>query len=520
MTELTETLLVRLAIATLFLSLSAVVFMLALHFGRVRSPMLHRTAWAVTVLLGWVLWSVPIAVPWYESDPAHEAVPPPAPVAGYRPLDAGGMGGVAFSMPSSRVTAHAPPIGTPNAAPTTENPTGRSIWQHWPLAVTACWLAGLLGCLWNMVRGYVLLMHLLSSGRPVEGQWLNEWQEVLARAGVSKAIPLCVISEIGPALCRLPQGYILAIPAHLWCDLTPAQRRTILTHELAHHQRGDVWKSFAMRLLALPHWFNPFSWYAVRRFEECGEWACDEAVKRSDPDHATAYAKTLLELGQITQAGRLLSTAAHGGGLAVRIRRVLAKQSLEDSKMKKLLVGSLAAGLVLLCAVRIDLVAQESGDSSADAGRDASGGTARVEQAEAMVQAAKAAYESTAVEYDLGNVLMENLYVWSRRWLDAELTLIAEQWRGNDARMRASRAEAFRKHLKRMERLHERIAVLYKAAAIGGEATNYFGSKFFVAEASLWVERASGGREPPENGSTSNANGSNAAETDSAAEGS
>ena len=73
-------------------------------------------------------------------------------------------------------------------------------------------------------------------------------------------------------------------------------------------------------MLALPHWFNPVAWLAVRRFEEAAEWACDAAAA---DDSATEYARVLLQLGEAAPQPAYASSAG-GRTLAARIRRVLA----------------------------------------------------------------------------------------------------------------------------------------------------------------------------------------------------
>ena len=105
--------------------------------------------------------------------------------------------------------------------------------------------------------------------------------------------------------------------------MTPAGRLTLLRHELAHYQRGDHWKSVAVRLLALPHWFNPAAWWVVRRFDDCAEWACDERATHADPNGAIDYVHALLQLGDPGYRPPLYSSAARGHGLSVRIRRLL-----------------------------------------------------------------------------------------------------------------------------------------------------------------------------------------------------
>jgi hypothetical protein len=157
--------------------------------------------------------------------------------------------------------------------------------------------------------------------------------------------------------------------------------------------------------------------------------------------------------------------------------------------MKKLIVGSAAVALVLACAVRFELVAQEEGVKAIDKAVK----EAELDTAKSMAEAAEETYLATVAEYGINRTTMDSVYVWSRRWLDAELVLAGAQWPGDAEKRQDDRVEAFFRHLSRMEKLHERVAALHKEGAIGGEDSNFFGTKFFVAEAKLWAERAQDG---------------------------
>jgi hypothetical protein len=290
-----------------------------------------------------------------------------------------------------------------------------------------------------------------------------------------------VAGEFGPALCVLPRGFVLFVPAELWRGLDAAQREAILVHELAHYRRGDVWKSLLARLAALPHWFNPLAWYAAQRFEEAGEWACDDAVRRASPESVTRYAQALLSMGEVTGPAHALSTAARGRELPVRVRRLLAGP-LEDAKMKKFIVCAVAVLIVLVCSVRFELVAQEA------AGNRPAENDAAVLRAQEMVDAAQSTFQAVTAEYQIGRIEMEALYVWSRRWLDAEQVLAGLKFRGDADRLEAERLVAFDLHLKRMEELHARVKALFEQGAEGGELGRLEATKFFVAEAKLWAE--------------------------------
>ena len=164
---------------------------------------------------------------------------------------------------------------------------------------------------------------------------------------------------MGPAMCWTPRGYRVFVPERVWTELSANQRAAVLRHELAHFQRGDLWKTVLVRLLALPHWFNPFAWWAVYRFAECAEWACDQAAAGQQRSDAADYAKALLRLGAADLASSSCATAARGGSLFVRVRRVISAPLSEDSQMKKATILLAAAALVAVNVVRVELVAKE-----------------------------------------------------------------------------------------------------------------------------------------------------------------
>ena len=110
-----------------------------------------------------------------------------------------------------------------------------------------------------------------------------------------------VSREAGPALCWLPSGYCLVVPESLWAALEPAERASILRHELAHYRRGDLWTTLLARCLAVFQWFNPLAWWAVARFEAQSEFICDRTSSGGDP---MAFAATLLRSARSSKPGR------------------------------------------------------------------------------------------------------------------------------------------------------------------------------------------------------------------------
>ena len=102
-----------------------------------------------------------------------------------------------------------------------------------------------------------------------------------------------------------------------------------------------------MRILALPHWFNPLVWHIVRRFDESAEWACDEAAADAAPERVPDYARALLQLGHRAEPVFFAAPAARALGLAHRIRRLLTPAANKGTKMKTTLMAALLLGISL-----------------------------------------------------------------------------------------------------------------------------------------------------------------------------
>lgn len=80
-------------------------------------------------------------------------------------------------------------------------------------------------------------------------------------------------------------------------ELSPEQWEGVLTHELVHWRRHDLWIKWLAVLARAVHWFNPAVWWLVRRLEQDCELSCDEqTVRRWDSPRRARYGELLLTL--------------------------------------------------------------------------------------------------------------------------------------------------------------------------------------------------------------------------------
>lgn len=339
------------------LAVGALVIFLTLRLLRPRAPLTHRMAWGGVLLCGGVVFHWSLEIPWYEAandateidrSAANNDLPELAALASSARAD----------QPDARassgpIAAAETKVGAAVAQPHSANPwTG----FYRKRVFVGIWISGMVVVIGISAMSYLLLLSTVRRAVPADGEWRAQWQDLLESSGVREPIPLVVHARLGPMLCRLPRGYVVVVPHRHWARFTREERLAILRHELAHYRRGDIWTSLVARLLAVPHWYNPFAWWAVRKFEEGGEWACDEQLL-SDPQQVPVFARALLSMTE-AESNRVCATAARGSSLAVRLKRLLSFRSQEDSLMKRCLLFAVLTAVLVAAVFRIQLVAK------------------------------------------------------------------------------------------------------------------------------------------------------------------
>ena len=79
--------------------------------------------------------------------------------------------------------------------------------------------------------------------------------------------------------------------------LDGAEAEQVISHELAHYRRGDLWAKLLLCMAVSMHWFNPIIHYMVRFATRDMEYSCDDSVLgRHDSDYRRSYAETILKM--------------------------------------------------------------------------------------------------------------------------------------------------------------------------------------------------------------------------------
>ncbi len=147
----------------------------------------------------------------------------------------------------------------------------------------------------------------------------------------------------------------------------PANRlEIVLTHELIHLARRDVFWEIAARLALVPAWFHPLAWFALRRLRIERELACDDAVLLQGAPPAD-YAEQLVEVaGELhTRRWNPTPVVAIAGASPIerRIRAILDPRTWRAplGRWRRIGLSVCMAGLVVVVAV----LSPASGDEKA-----------------------------------------------------------------------------------------------------------------------------------------------------------
>jgi beta-lactamase regulating signal transducer with metallopeptidase domain len=215
-------------------------------------------------------------------------------------------------------------------------------WYH--LLVVA-WLAGAGVASLALLRGRLALRNveatLEEAGERAEG--------LLAGIRAGRRVRL-VGSDALSAPCVLP-GRRIGLPARCEAELTGAELRAVLAHELAHVDRHDVAWSGLLRALGAVLWIQPLNRLAIRGALGAAEEICDD----------WALTRTGERVGLATSISRVAAWVAEGMSDPVPVSMVGRRDGPVAARVRRILGGSRAAeprwlGLVAAVVIAVPLV--------------------------------------------------------------------------------------------------------------------------------------------------------------------
>jgi beta-lactamase regulating signal transducer with metallopeptidase domain len=92
-------------------------------------------------------------------------------------------------------------------------------------------------------------------------------------------------------------------------EYSAEQLEAILSHELIHLRRKDIFVKWLTLIASALHWFNPVLWLIRREIDRSCELSCDEAVISSlNPEGKQNYGNTLIEVSASCKTSRAVTS--------------------------------------------------------------------------------------------------------------------------------------------------------------------------------------------------------------------
>jgi beta-lactamase regulating signal transducer with metallopeptidase domain len=315
---------------------------LGLALLRVRNPRAHMTAWTVVlvaslampVLMHRVTVTIPAAAPPLRaveslsstlSGPLSEQAESPA-----RPTQA----------PLASPPAPEPGVVQP-PHPLTPDPAD---WRapgssgfDWRTLAAAVYLVVAGAMLLRLLTGLLLSFRMARAARPLQEGWVGGAD---VRVSDDVAMPVTFDSTV-----LLPAEH---------ADWNEEKRRAVLLHERSHVVHGDFYVLLLAAFNRAAFWFNPLSWWLLRRLTELAELISDDAALEMLDDRPS-YAGILVDLASGPQEALVAIGMARACTLGKRVERILAGTAVQAriGWRKRTLIAIALAPVAIVSAATI-----------------------------------------------------------------------------------------------------------------------------------------------------------------------
>jgi len=136
-------------------------------------------------------------------------------------------------------------------------------------------------------------------------------------------------------------------------QMTETQLEHVLSHEMVHFKRGDIYYKWFVSLVSCLHWFNPFIYWMSRQMSIDCEASCDlEVVRKLDQAGEKSYVNTILMLVASHKRSLPLTTGMTGGKHSLKKRFMMLTEKMTVSR-RVTIASVVVSAVVILGAVLI-----------------------------------------------------------------------------------------------------------------------------------------------------------------------
>jgi len=211
--------------------------------------------------------------------------------------------------------------------------------------IAAIWLTGTALLLAHLLLSILAVRKMLAPWEHLTDPLLDTLRKEL---GIKKPVRLiCCNAGTVPFISGIVRPTIVLPPQSR--DWSEPEHRAVLTHELAHVARHDLFWQLLSQVVCAVYWFHPLVWFAAYRIGIERESACDDTVVLRG-EKPSAYADLLLELANGLRKQRI---GLPGCTVAITRKNTIGKriQAILNPNICRTPLGKIGTGLFLLFAV-------------------------------------------------------------------------------------------------------------------------------------------------------------------------
>ena len=187
-------------------------------------------------------------------------------------------------------------------------------------AVFCAWAIGAVTFIFVCLANYNISAHNIRRTSTLADAETTELYHQLCREMNIKRIPTLQVSTA--VTSPMLYGYFsqrIVLPD---IELSAGALKSVLSHELTHYKRCDIYLKLISMLGNAIHWFNPLSYAAAKTFAAEMELSCDESVLRGCDDIVrVSYGKVMLDIIKSSRGtANMLTTSFNPSANAVKER--------------------------------------------------------------------------------------------------------------------------------------------------------------------------------------------------------
>jgi beta-lactamase regulating signal transducer with metallopeptidase domain len=224
----------------------------------------------------------------------------------------------------------------------------------WTALLLWTWLGGVALALWLSARRWRTTAGIMRRAEAAPHQTELLALDVARALGLRRAPPIRVSKDVATPLVAGILEPTVVLPADRFSELSIAEQRMALCHELAHVKRADLWLGCVPALAERIFFFHPLVRLAAREYALCREAACDAAVLDTLDASPQEYGRLLLALG-VTPRRTAAAAAGAPWSLSTLKRRItmLAEPSSHSPGTRTLAAAAVAAAILAIVPLRL-----------------------------------------------------------------------------------------------------------------------------------------------------------------------